>query len=170
MFTRKKIQAFVMLLAVVAPLLFFAIFLVQQKLIENNMGKKLETTPLQTVAVNPADIQWVKENKEVVIDGKLFDIASYAVKGDQIILTGLYDSDEDGLHEEFSNFVQQKNESSSPLSNAVIKFPFPPLYNNSVSPLCQNTWQHISPNFFPGYQEKTAEKHCSAVSPPPKFI
>src|SRR5258708_7390887 len=109
MFTKKKILAFVMLLAVAAPLLFFAGFLLKQKLIENDMEEMLENTSLQTITVNITDIQWVKENKEAVIDGKLFDVKSSITKSDLVILTGLYDSEEDGLHEEFNNLVQQKN-------------------------------------------------------------
>ena len=169
MFTKKKILAFVMLLAVAAPLLFFAGFLLKQKLIENDMKEKLESTSLQTVAVNTGDIQWVKENKEAVIDGKLFDVKSSITKGDQLILTGLYDNDEDCLHKQFNNLVQQKNGAASPLGNAVIKFLFPPLYTNTVNPLWQNSWQYIAQDHFSAYKEKIFEKHLSIITPPPKF-
>ena len=170
MFTKKKILAFVMLLAVAAPLLFFAGFLLKQKLIENDMEEMLENTSLQTVTVNLADIQWVKENKEAVIDGKSFDVKSSITKGDQVILTGLYDNEEDGLHEEFNNFVQQKNGAASPLGNAVIKFLFPPLYTNTVNPLWQNSWQYIAQDLFSNYQEKISENNLSIISPPPRFV
>ena len=158
-----------MLLAVAAPLVFFACFLLKQKLIENDMEERLENASLQTVTVNPAQIHWVKENKEAIIDGKLFDIKSSVTNGDQVILTGLFDIDEDGLHEQFSNFIQQKNDAASPLGNAVIKFLFPPLYTNTVNPLWQNSWQYIAQDLFDNYQEKISENYLSTISPPPKF-
>ena len=170
MFTKKKIPAFVMLLAVTAPLLFFACFLVKQRLIQNDMEKRVENSLLQTVTVKATDIQWITINKEAVINGKLFDISSSTIKGDQVVLTGLYDNDEDGLNKQFSNFIQQKNNPSSPLANAVIKFLFPPLYNNATDQLCQNTWQHITSDFFPCYQEKIAERYFSILTPPPKLV
>ena len=158
-----------MLLAVAAPLVFFAGFLLKQKLIENDMEERLENASLQTFTVNPTQIQWVKENKEAVIDGKLFDVKSSITNGDKVILTGLFDNDEDDLHKEFSNFVQQKNSAASPLGNAVIKFLFPPLYTTTVNPLWQNSWQYITQDLFCNYQEKIPENYLSTISPPPKF-
>src|SRR5690348_6509709 len=129
MFTQKKIPAFIMLLAVAAPLLFFAGFWIKQKLVEHEMEERLETASLQTVTVKINDLQWLKKNKEVVIEGKLFDVRSYTTKGNTVTLTGLYDKDEDHLQEQLKNFMQQKNGASSPLNSIVVKFLFPPLYN-----------------------------------------
>ncbi|MGG9961594.1 hypothetical protein [Ferruginibacter sp. SUN106] len=169
MFTKKKILAFVMLLAVAAPLFFFTGFWIKQKLIEHEMEERLETACLQTVTVKITGIQWLKENKEAVIDDKLFDVRYYTTKGNTIILTGLYDKDEDHLHEQLKNFMQQKNGASSPMSNVVVKFLFPPLYNNPASLVCQNNWKHLERHFFPYYKEKIPEHHLTVITHPPKY-
>ena len=170
MFTKKKTLAFVLLLAVTAPLLFFAGFLVKQKIMQNGMEEKLETASLQTITTNIAGVKWLTKNKEAVIDGKLFDVQSYSITGSKIILTGLYDTDEDNLHEELNNFLLQKNDPNAPLNSTVIKFLFPPLYNNTEILICQNTWQQIAKQYMPYFQKKVADSCLASDIPPPRFI
>jgi len=110
MFTQKKILAFSnAACSNCAAIIFFAAFLVKQKLIENEMEERLETASLQTITVNSTHVQWLKKNKEVLINGNLFDVHTYTTKGNTVILTGLYDKDEDQLHEQLKDFMQQKN-------------------------------------------------------------
>src|SRR5258708_22819112 len=113
MFTKKKILAFVMLLAVAAPLFFFTCFFAKQKWIEHEMEEQLENASLKTITVDIAAIRWVKENQEVIIAGKLFDVRSFTVNAGKITLTGLFDADEDILNEQMKNFVHQKNGSTT---------------------------------------------------------
>ena len=159
-----------LLLAVLAPLLFFTGFLVKQKIIQNVMEEKLETASLQTITANNAGVQWLTKNKEAVVDGKLFDVQSYTISGSKIILTGLYDTDEDNLHEELNNFLQRKNDPNAPLNSTVIKFLFPPLYNNTAILICQNTWQQIAQQYTPYLQEKVADSCLDSDIPPPRLI
>ena len=103
MFNPKKIFALALLFAVVAPLLFFAGYLVKQSLIQNEMEEQLETKALQTITTDLTGVQWLKKNKEVIIEGKLFDVKSYTITGNKIILTGLFDKDEDPRYFELVN-------------------------------------------------------------------
>lgn len=169
MFTQKKILAFALLFAVAAPLLFFTCFFAKQKWIEHEMEEQLENASLKTITVDIGAIQWVKQNKEVVIAGKLFDIRSFTIAAGKITLTGLYDKDEDILNEQMKNFVQQKNGPNTPLSQVVFNLLFPPLYNNNADTFGQHPWRLITHYFTPYREEKILSKYLSIISPPPKF-
>jgi len=169
MFTKKRILALVMLLAVAAPLFFFTCFFAKQKWIEHEMEEQLENTSLRTITVDIVAIQWVKKNKEVLIAGKLFDVRSFKIAAGKITLTGLYDKDEDILNEQMKSFVQQKNGTNTPLNQAVFNLLFPPLYNNTADLTAQNPWQVITHHFIPYQEEKIPSKYLSILSPPPKF-
>ena len=160
-----------MLLLVAAPMLFFTCFLVRQKLIEHEMEERLEDAAVQTIVVNREDVVWLKKNKEVTVDGKLFDVRSYTITGNKISLSGLFDNEEEELHAQLDNFLHQKNDNSSPLAHLFIKLIFPPLYNTSPSSLfSHNTLQSIARQLFPYQENIIFKKYSSLVGPPPKFV
>jgi hypothetical protein len=131
MLLQKKILAFIALLLVAAPLFFFTGYLIKQKIIQHQMKEQLENASLQTIAVNKDAVTWVKKNKEVVINGELFDIKSYSVTGDKIILTGLYDAAENKLKKEFANLMQHKKNGSAPLEQLILKLIFAAVVNQN---------------------------------------
>jgi len=169
MFNRKKILAFAMLLIVAVPLFFFFGFLVKQQVIKNQMRANLEISSLKTIIVNEADIKWVEENKEVIIDGKFFDVKSYSSADGKITLTGLFDNDEVKLHEQLKNFIHQKHNSNAPLNQLAVKFLLIPLYINSAAANLENTAQIIVQQFIPYLEKKIPENYLSKSVPPPKY-
>jgi hypothetical protein len=166
MLIRKKILAFAALLLVLAPLFFFTGYLVKQKIIQYQMQEQLEKTSLQTITVNKVDISWLKEDKEVIINGKLFDVKSYTVVDDKIILTGLYDRAENELKKEFANLIQHKKNDSAPLEQLVIKFIFTVVINQSqqteVLACSQNT-----KTVYPLHNEVPIYQSAAVATPPP---
>ncbi len=169
MFTKKKILALVMLLAVIAPLLFFTCFFIKQKMIEHDMEEQLKNASLKTITIDAGAILWVKRNKEVTVDGKLFDVRSITVNGNVIILTGLYDNEEDILNEGMKNFVQQKNEQGAGMNHIIFSLLFPPLYNHNTIVSCQNIGQVVPQYFVPYREEQIFEKYLSILTPPPRL-
>lgn len=59
--------------------------------------EELEHAKLIQVKVSRSSINWIKEGKELLIDGNLFDVKSIEEKYDQVILTGLYDHEETAI-------------------------------------------------------------------------
>jgi hypothetical protein len=169
MFKRKKILAFSMLLIVAVPLFFFIGFVVKERMIKNEMRDNLETSSLKTIIVNEADVQWADENKEVIINGNLFDVKSYTVADGKITLTGLFDTDEVTLHSQLQNFMQQKDDSNTPLNQMAFKFLFSPLYINSAAATYQNTLQIAAQHFLPFIENSLPENYLSKSGPPPKI-
>jgi hypothetical protein len=168
MLIRKKILAFATLLLVLAPLFFFTGYLVKQKMIQYQMQEQLEKTSLQTITVNKAEISWARKDKEVIINGELFDVKSYIVAGDKIILTGLYDAAENELKKEFANLIQHKKNDSAPLEQLILKFIFTAVINQSQQTealaCCQN-----KKTVYPLHNEAAIYQSAAVATPPPNI-
>jgi hypothetical protein len=166
MIIRKKILAFAALLLVLAPLFFFTGYLVKQKIIQHQMKEQLENASLQTITVNKADISWAKKDKEVIINGELFDVKSYIVTVDKITLTGLYDAAENKLKKEFVNLMQQKKNEPAPLEQLILKFIFTAVINQNQQTeilACNQNTKAI----YPFHNEVPVYQSVPVSSPPP---
>ncbi len=79
------------------PLVFLLTALCMQQWIRWEKIEELEHAKLIQVKVSHSSITWIKEGKELLIDGNLFDVKSIEEKNDQVILTGLYDHEETAI-------------------------------------------------------------------------
>lgn len=164
----KKILTAALLLIVAVPLFFSAGFLIKQKLIQHQMKERLEKVSLQTVTLPLSDIRWIKKNKEISIDGNLFDVKSITVSGNNAIITGLYDFDENKLHKVVKNLFQQKSKQPSPFNNLVVKFFSTPITITSSTVSIIADWHYISQQHYK-YSEKIPIPPFSADILPPKL-
>jgi len=92
------------------PVLFTLLFLVKQQMIRYNMEEKLEEQLLCTIVLTKSEVDWVKYNKEIRVNNKLFDIKSFAVKNGHYVFTGLYDEYETALNKTFNNDLNEKEQ------------------------------------------------------------
>ncbi len=155
-----------MLLFVAAPFFLFVVFGVKQKIIQHQMLEQLESASLQTITINKVDITWVKKNKEIIVNGKLFDVKSYTVAGDKIILTGLYDDDEDKLKKEFANLMHQKKNEPAPLEQLVLKFILIAVINQNQQTnvfTCNQNTKLV----YPFHSEVAVYQSVPVTNPPP---
>jgi len=106
----KKIAAFFLLLIGAMPILFTLLFLIRQQMIRYNMREKLEEQLLCTIILTNSEVDWVKNNKEIRVNNKLFDIKSFTVKNGHYVFTGLFDEDETALNKTFNNDLNEKDE------------------------------------------------------------
>jgi len=167
MLNKKNILAFSMLLLVVAPLIFFMGFLVKREIIYHEMMEKLESASLHTITVRVADVNWKKKNKEVVIDGKLFDVKYAEIIDNKIKLTGLFDEEENKLEKDFANTFNSNKNQQTPFSQLKLKFIFNFYFiedhlSNSVS-------VYQSKNSYSTFNEVAVTKSYTVVSPPPNL-
>ena len=79
------------------PLLFTIINLLQQKAIQINSRLQLCIKKNETITLNKEKVYWLKKGKEVLIDGHFFDVKSFKMEGDMVLLTGYFDQKEDQL-------------------------------------------------------------------------
>jgi len=105
------------------------------------MEERLERSNLQTISVPVKDFHWYEENREIVVDGMMFDVKSIERKGDEYIITGLFDKEETDLHIAMGRLQEQEQEGSD--TSIIAKMMYDQFYQtNSYS--FQNTSIQLS--------------------------
>ena len=164
---RKQPVAFAMLLLVALPLIVSVGLSIKQKIVQYQREQRFETELSQTVIISVENPSWTEEEKEILIDGSLFDVKSVRSNGKNLVLTGYFDNKEEKIIKDIKNIEQQKNKSGSPLSQLDVKFLFLPNYKEITAFLIQNNWQNIVSK-FPVYIEGLTNMAYPSVVPPPK--
>lgn len=138
-----------MVLLLAIPLLFSIGFLLKQRFVQMDMQEKLENSSLQTITVPIDQLVWVIPEKEIMIDGKLFDIRSMGKAGKSLILTGLFDKDEDRIKQKLMTILSEQDNDSKSRENSLLLLLFSTFYSKEEAvPL-------------PDYQDKTDRKFLS---------
>ncbi len=165
---KKQTTALGLLLLVTLPLFLSVGIFIKQKTLQHNRTQRFDTEVLQTISISSEKIIWVKAEKEILVNGKLFDVQSLKTVDNKIILTGFYDNKEDKLVKSISDLVEKKQESNSPLNDLAITFLIYPKHNQITTFSFQNNWQIISCQ-FPVYAEVIFSMSYPATAPPPKY-
>jgi hypothetical protein len=163
---KKKILAFAMLLLAAAPLFFILGHLVKRELAYHQMMEKLENNSLHTISIPLTDINWIKKNKEVMVDGKLFDVKSWEIIDGQAKLVGLFDDEETKLEKEFNSTMQQNNNQQAPINQLALKFIFNFLFINKQALLTPLLLQNCKPVYLV-YNEDAVALSFTINTPPP---
>jgi hypothetical protein len=82
---------------IAGPLLSILILQGLQWHARHEAEERMEREAMVTVTIPVQDLRWHKKGKEVVIDGKLFDVKTLRQTGGQIVLTGLFDDAETAI-------------------------------------------------------------------------
>ena len=163
---KKIITAFVLLLILAIPLFFSVLVLVKQQIAQSQRNEKFSKEILQTITVSTSAIYWVKPGKEILFNGKLFDVKSYTKNCNSLSLTGFFDHKEDKLVQQIVKLALQKNQSGSPFSQPAIKFLFFPAYAIQHEINAELNWKYISQPYHQ-YDEVIPTPPCSSPVHPP---
>lgn len=94
---------------VLTPFLFACYFQVQQSVIRKRMEEKLMGQELTVLKLKQADLVWYKKGKEIILQGRLFDVFSITQKGDDLTVSGLFDDAETKLHMKAIRLLDKEN-------------------------------------------------------------
>jgi cell division protein YceG involved in septum cleavage len=166
---KKNITVLVLILLLAIPMLFAFVNIVKQQILHNTTKERYGKEILQTISIAKKNLHWVKKEKEVIIDGKYFDVKSYTTDGDNILLTGFYDLHEDKLVKQIKKLMQQKNGSNNPLNQSVVKYFFFPIFTNQSNIDFEQHWKLTSSAFY-SYTEDISEIYTPSFSPPPEEL
>lgn len=152
--TKKIIPAFSLLFLLAIPVIFSATILLKQKIIHYQREERMGKETLQTITLSSEKVFWIKPGKEILTDGKLFDVKSFVSAGSKVVFTGYFDDKEDILVEQIVRLTGHKNQSGSPFNQSVINFLFFPAYIGSKVFTCQATcWKTVSKQYY-SFDEK----------------
>ena len=164
---KKQTTALGLLLLAALPVLITVGLFVKQSLIQVQREERFETESLQTITVLSKDIIWLKAEKEILYNGKMFDVKSFKNNGTNLELTGFYDHKEDKLVKQTKSLIQQKEDGNNKSDNMVVKFLFSPKFNAVNKFSIENSWQ-ILKRQFPFYADAPVETTYAIAAPPPK--
>jgi hypothetical protein len=90
----RKIIYAVLTLIVLSPLTYPILFHLEQARLKHEARQKLEGQFLQRISLNKNEFSWTDENKEISINGELFDVKTCRFNNDRYDFTGLFDREE----------------------------------------------------------------------------
>lgn len=163
---KNIITAFLLLLILATPLFFSVSILIKQQIVQSQRNEKFSKEILQTITVSSTEIYWVKPEKEILFNGKLFDVKSYTKNGSNISLTGFFDHKEDKLVQQIVKLALQKNKSGNPFNQPAIKLLFFPAYVIQHETNAELNWKNISQPYYQ-YDELIPVPPCSSPVHPP---
>jgi hypothetical protein len=163
----KHIIAVLLVAVLLLPLAMPFFLQLQQLHMQWKMEEALEKKELLVISVSTKTIHWIQRDKECLIDGELFDIKCKQVKGEQTILSGLYDFKEKKIKQELD---KQANEQQNPQKTAqFVKLQL----LASVSPPSTVILLKYSDLSLTNYKHYTVSFYTSPFSgsntPPPRF-
>lgn len=109
----KTILTSLLLAVFCLPLLSPIYLQLQQQYTRWQMRESLEKKELVKVYISPSAIQWIRDGKECVINGEMFDVKEMHSFKNQIVLTGLYDQKEKAIKNKLSNQTQSQQDSKN---------------------------------------------------------
>ena len=161
----RKCIAALFLLLVLFPLTGFVLFHYQQKQIRIDVKKAFKTKELSSVHIK--QLVWYKKNKEIIVDGILFDVSSIRKEQDgTYTVTGLYDHQEQRLHALMDKATQKNQKASGLLMYAFGFVSFGDLFETIVpsnQPILSIIPVTSVQNFHPQYKP-------GILKPPPRRI
>lgn len=93
----RKIAGIFLLLSGCVPLFFALFFRLQQHRIRHEMEERLQAHLLHSITILDNNVQWLEKGKEILVDGRMFDIKSYKYENNIYTFTGLFDNEETAL-------------------------------------------------------------------------
>jgi len=131
------------------------------------MAEALEQKALHTIITTTDNPTWVSFGKEILIDGHLFDVESYKQTGNNLQLTGLYDTEEDHLNEQLNKIEQQKSKGNSADYTLLISLLFQPFFTEN--PTLHNNFNFITLNQHDfSFTKNLCSPALGVIIPPPK--
>ena len=163
----KKILAFAAMMVIIAPIFIFFSLLIKQKVIQHQMTEKLENASLQSIIVNDGQFIWVKENKEIEINRRLFDVKYYTSKNGKTVFTGLFDEEENKIKKAMADFIEHDENNKIP-NEQFLKYLFNPSINFKEDFAIQHFIGYVKTQYL-FFNNKAVSISLPAFTPPPNI-
>ncbi len=151
------------------PFIFSIFYVIQLGIIKFEAAEALEYKKLQKITIAKKDIQWIVAKKELIINGKLFDVKSFKDVGVDIEIKGLFDEDEDSLQQQANNLLQQKEQPGGFTNNSSIAFLiFQPVFSENNIVINDHALMLFFKKNNHCFTEGTASATLDITIPPPK--
>jgi hypothetical protein len=160
-----KNAPFLLLIIAAIPVFYTLIYKVEQLAIQEKMKTNLENQLLHRITISENDVHWIREAKEIMVNGQMFDIRSSAFENGYYSFTGLFDNEETALVNQIEKTQQQNSSSNNKILLQLFQW-LQSIYNHP-----QHTG-HLAyaclsqENLF--ITPPLSEEHMGIIIPPPK--
>ncbi len=155
-------KAFLLLLAIL-PSLFLVLFHVREKAIQHRMRKELEKGSLVTITVNKTNFNWVDVEKEIRVEGRMFDVKSYRYENDVVLVTGLFDDEETALVNRMQETQEDKNNNGNKILAEFFEF------EGTDDDRSEGAFSFITTGrLYAHYTTGIPLHHIAIITPPPR--
>ena len=166
---QKTILAFLLMIIVILPLFYYSYLQLKQFTIWHQMEEKLEKCHLHAISIPTKEVVWHKKNKEIVIDGRLFDVKSFMIQRDEITFYGLYDNEETEIKSQIKELQERDQKSHATGKSNIAKFLLN-IFVNDVQPILPLDLTFPCKFNRLRYCDSLTSVDLSLPSPPPKVI
>mgnify|MGYP006915403647 CR=1 FL=1 len=104
----RTITVAVLFVCILVPVVTPVCLQIKQLYIQHEMLEKMEKTALISIRVKSNNIQWIKPGKECVIAGEMFDVKQIKQEGNALVLTGLFDEQEQQIRKQLLTQTKQQ--------------------------------------------------------------
>lgn len=144
------------------PLVFSASLMIRLKIVQHEAKEKLEKSMLETLVLGNGEFNWYKKNKEISVDGRLFDVKSFSERNGWYTFRGIYDENETALNKQLNNSF---NERTSQFLTGVFQLLFSAFSSNFPELTTLKTLSAIS---FPLILQHITFPFLDILTPPPQ--
>ena len=148
-----------------APFLAFIVIQLVIKMHQYAIHESLESQKQVSLVIPASQFRWHKTGKEILVNNKHFDCSKVEKIGDRYYVTGIFDSKEDELEEEFEEAVRHSSETSWLPKDAMFLVFFCEAYSCQFPPPVLINLKIPSHLFCDDYTSISLE----VLSPPPIF-
>jgi hypothetical protein len=155
----------VLLAALLSPLAFQLAGSLQLQGMYESFEERLHEQPLHTVAMPLQNITWAKQGKEIVYQGRLFDIKEMKISNGFLVAKGLFDDEEKELKEKMARSHERQHNAGS----AWVKVFSLQFFNTAAKPAVISPAGHsLAKSVFPEYAAPhyISFKGCRPGKPP----
>ncbi len=161
---RKGIAVFLLSL-VIFPLMSVVLFHMQQHSIRAAVKKAFKQKELSTIRIQ--QLHWYEADKEILVDGVLFDVSSIELQPDGMYLVkGLFDHQEQELHRQMDAATHSQKDIPLLLAGAFCCINC----EHPVSSLPDMDYRIIDVKWNQSYVNLIAQFEPGILYPPPKCI
>lgn len=165
---QKRITAIGFMLLLAIPICLSVLFSVKQKVLQSTIQARFGKELIQTITISKKNLTWVKKEKEIIVEGKYFDVMNYTTSGDDVVLTGFYDNKEDNLVKEIKKLIRQKKATNNSAYQLAVNF-LTPLICFSQSEITDNSTWHLISNQYHPFDEMLPVAPCLSFTHPPQL-
>lgn len=165
-----KILLYILILVISMPGLLYIYYEAARLHLHHTMEEAMERTHLQVLTIAADQLNWVREGKEILIEGRMFDVHTIRQAADKVIISGLFDDKEKWIKEKLFVLRNTENQESRSEQQIVshwhrLQWVSPSFDTQTLYPLLVLKSKHL-----PGNQALIPSPYLQTIIQPPEIL